>query len=226
MSRTSTTARRLAGAAALSAVLATSAAAGAQATPVHAPRHHCPPSACSAPAPRAVPTTKASTSTTSRTTTSRTTTTASRTTSTSSSTSTSTAATSSSSTSAVTYASTTSISTAGLSADAVKVLKAVNAQFPQITTIYGVRSGSDAEDHATGHALDLMIPNYGTAAGKALGNQVAAYLKAHQSELGVHYVIWSQHIWNVQRDAEGWRSMADRGSTTANHYDHVHVSVY
>jgi len=25
---------------------------------------------------------------------------------------------------------------------------------------------------------------------------------------------------------EGWRLMPDRGSTTANHYDHVHVSVY
>lgn len=146
-----------------------------------------------------------------------------------SSTSSSTAATSSSSTStttAVTYSSTTSISTAGLSANAVKVLKAVNAKFPQITSIGGVRSGSDAEDHATGHALDLMIPNYNTASGKALGNEVAAYLRAHQAELGVHYIIWSQHIWNVQRDAEGWRSMADRGSATANHYDHVHVSVY
>ncbi|MDQ1640746.1 MAG: hypothetical protein QOJ90_97, partial [Actinomycetota bacterium] len=28
------------------------------------------------------------------------------------------------------------------------------------------------------------------------------------------------------RSSEGWRPMADRGSTTANHYDHVHVSVY
>ncbi|MEP7157788.1 MAG: SH3 domain-containing protein, partial [Chloroflexota bacterium] len=37
---------------------------------------------------------------------------------------------------------------------------------------------------------------------------------------------WSQRIWSVQRSSEGWRPMADRGSTTANHYDHVHVSVY
>jgi hypothetical protein len=26
------------------------------------------------------------------------------------------------------------------------------------------------------------------------------------------------------RASEGWRYMEDRGSTTANHYDHVHVS--
>jgi hypothetical protein len=30
----------------------------------------------------------------------------------------------------------------------------------------------------------------------------------------------------VQRSAEGWRWMEDRGSTTANHYDHVHATVY
>jgi hypothetical protein len=30
----------------------------------------------------------------------------------------------------------------------------------------------------------------------------------------------------VERSSEGWRYMSDRGSTTANHYDHVHVSVF
>ena len=39
-------------------------------------------------------------------------------------------------------------------------------------------------------------------------------------------VLYSQKIWTVQRSSEGWRSFSDRGSTTANHYDHVHVSVY
>ena len=33
-----------------------------------------------------------------------------------------------------------------------------------------------------------------------------------------------QHIWSVERAGEGWRGMSDRGSTTANHYDHVHVT--
>ena len=51
-------------------------------------------------------------------------------------------------------------------------------------------------------------------------------MRAHASELGVSYVIWSQHIWSVERGSEGWRAMEDRGSTTANHYDHVHVSTY
>jgi hypothetical protein len=44
--------------------------------------------------------------------------------------------------------------------------------------------------------------------------------------MGVSQLIWQQHIWTVQRGSEGWRAMEDRGSTTANHYDHVHVTVY
>ena len=50
------------------------------------------------------------------------------------------------------------------------------------------------------------------------------FVRAHYSELGVSYVIYSQHIWSQERGGEGWRPTSDRGSTTANHYDHVHVS--
>ncbi len=39
-------------------------------------------------------------------------------------------------------------------------------------------------------------------------------------------MLWSRQIWTVQRNSEGWRAMKDRGSTTANHEDHVHVTVY
>jgi hypothetical protein len=75
-----------------------------------------------------------------------------------------------------------------------------------------------SEDHATGRAVDVMVTG-------ALGDEIAAYVRSNASSLGVHYVIWSQKIWNVQRSSEGWRPMADRGSATANHRDHVHVSV-
>lgn len=143
---------------------------------------------------------------------------------TTSSSSATTAAASTSST-AVNYASSTTVSTAGLSANAVKVIQAINGDFPEITSIGGLRSGSDAQDHGTGHAVDLMIPDYSTSEGKALGDEIAAYLQEHAEELGVKYAIWSQHIWSVQRSSEGWRAMSDRGGVTANHYDHVHVSV-
>ena len=56
--------------------------------------------------------------------------------------------------------------------------------------------------------------------------QVAEFLRANYSTFGINYVIHAQQIWSVDRSGEGWRYMEDRGSTTANHYDHVHVSVY
>ena len=39
-------------------------------------------------------------------------------------------------------------------------------------------------------------------------------------------VIHAQRIWTPDRAADGRRYLADRGSVTANHYDHVHVAVY
>jgi hypothetical protein len=71
-----------------------------------------------------------------------------------------------------------------------------------------------------------MIPNYTSAAGQALGYQVADWAKINARQLGVNYVIWHQHIWNIERDAEGWRYMADRGGDSANHINHVHITVY
>ena len=59
-----------------------------------------------------------------------------------------------------------------------------------------------------------------------LGTAIAEFLRAHASELHLFDVIWRQHIWTPVRASEGWRSMPSRGSATANHYDHVHVSVY
>jgi uncharacterized protein YgiM (DUF1202 family) len=113
----------------------------------------------------------------------------------------------------------------GLRPNAIKVHRAARAKFPQITTYYTVRPGIFT-DHSTGRALDLMIPNYSSASGKALGYQVAAWAKANARDLGINYVIWNQHIWNITRDSEGWRYMADRGGDSANHKNHVHITVF
>ena len=96
--------------------------------------------------------------------------------------------------------------------------RAVCALFPSVTG-WGGRTGSGGE-HSTGQALDIMIPN------SSVGQAIANYVRANYKALGVSEVIWAQHIWTVQRSSEGWRAMSDRGSTTANHYDHVHVTVY
>jgi uncharacterized protein YgiM (DUF1202 family) len=113
----------------------------------------------------------------------------------------------------------------GLKPNAIKVHRAVRVNFPQITSIGGVRRDA-LPDHPSGRALDLMIPSYKSASGKALGQKVALWAKANARSLGVEYVIWNQHIWNIKRDKEGWRYMANRGSDSANHKNHVHITVF
>ncbi|GAA1395076.1 SH3 domain-containing protein [Luteococcus peritonei] len=98
----------------------------------------------------------------------------------------------------------------------------VRANYPQIATMYGVRS-DPLPDHPSGHAVDIMLPNY--QANKALGWQIARHVQANAGRLGVKYIIFDQHIWSVARSSEGWRPMADRGSDNANHMNHVHVTV-
>ena len=106
---------------------------------------------------------------------------------------------------------------AGLVPNAVALYRAVCAAFPALTT-YG---GYDPHgEHADGHAIDFMISD------PSLGQAVADWVRANASALHVYDVIWSQHIWTPERASEGWRYMSDRGSPTANHYDHVHVAVY
>ncbi|MEU4604925.1 SH3 domain-containing protein [Kribbella sp. NPDC023972] len=107
----------------------------------------------------------------------------------------------------------------GLTQDAIRVHRAVCAKFPNITSYGGLRAGDSGSEHSTGRALDIMVSG-------SEGDEVAAWLKANYKKLGISELIWSQRIWTVQRSSEGWRAMEDRGGVTANHYDHVHVSVY
>lgn len=80
-------------------------------------------------------------------------------------------------------------------------------------TVLGVAGRSNASDHPTGRALDFMV-------NRATGDRLAACALRNREELGVSYVIWRQRI----DTGSGFRPMADRGSPTANHFDHVHVS--
>ena len=113
----------------------------------------------------------------------------------------------------------------GLKPNAIAVHRAMRARFPQISVYGGVRP-SVIPDHEQGRALDCMIPDYRSASGKALGDEAAAWAKANARSLGINYVIWNQHIWNITRDSEGWRYMADRGSDSANHLNHIHITVF
>jgi hypothetical protein len=106
----------------------------------------------------------------------------------------------------------------GLTPDAIRVHRAVCHRYPQFTSFLGLRSSSGY--HGEGRALDCMISD------STVGWAAARWLRANAKSLGVMEVIYQQQIWTVQRSSDGWRSMEDRGSPTANHMDHVHVSVY
>lgn len=107
----------------------------------------------------------------------------------------------------------------GLTPDATRVLRCAYAQWPELT-YYGVREDSMAY-HPSGRAVDIMVP--GNCA--PLGKTIAEWARSNAEKLGVVDVIWCQQIWSVQRSKEGWRDMTDRGGNTANHKDHVHVTV-
>jgi hypothetical protein len=99
---------------------------------------------------------------------------------------------------------------------AVKVYRAACAAFPELTT-YGGQDGHG--EHVNGQAIDFMIPS------SSVGQRLADYLYAHHAELDLFDIIWSQRIWTIERSGEGFRPMSDRGSPTANHFDHVHIMV-
>lgn len=107
------------------------------------------------------------------------------------------------------------LSESGMQPDTVKVFRAVCAKFPQVSS-YGAIAGRG--EHATGHALDIML-------GPDLGYDVADFLQANRAELGIEYLIYRQRIWRPAT-SNSWRGMSDRGSDTANHMDHVHVTTY
>jgi hypothetical protein len=119
---------------------------------------------------------------------------------------------------------------ARLKPDTLLVLRCVKQQFPKISKFYGYRAHDRYPDHPSGRAVDIMIssafPDFDSAEAVAYGAEIADWVKAHHAELGVQYIIYRQHIWNVQRASEGWRLMPDRGSPSANHMDHVHITTY
>lgn len=81
----------------------------------------------------------------------------------------------------------------------------------------------DGHDPSADLALDLPISAaYGQLPtdGNLFGDRLAAFAVDHMAQYRIEYVIFRQRI-NL---GSGWTAMADRGSITQNHFDHVHVS--
>ncbi len=104
----------------------------------------------------------------------------------------------------------------------------VDRRFGPFSAIGCYRPGSDGE-HPLGRACDFMLSTGGVmpaAASVQKGYDIAAWAQANASRLGIMYIIYRQRIWDVRMASSGWVPMENRGSITANHYDHVHVSVF
>ncbi|WP_369252940.1 hypothetical protein [Geodermatophilus amargosae] len=89
----------------------------------------------------------------------------------------------------------------------------------EVTQTFGVSTVLTRPGHSPTQQLaaDFMV-----YADSAKGNAVAQYVIDNAARLNVEYVIWQQRIYMI--GGSGWSAMEDRGSATANHMDHVHVS--
>lgn len=89
--------------------------------------------------------------------------------------------------------------------------------FIQAATGFGA-STYPGHDPSIGRAADIR-PN-----SSANHTRLANWLRANIGPLGIQYIVASAQIYNIARAKDGVRLMADRGSVTQNHQDHVHVS--
>jgi len=101
----------------------------------------------------------------------------------------------------------------GLQVRTILVERAVSAAFPEIHEMGGVRPDA-LRWHPEGLAVDVMIPNPGSAAGIALGNQVVAYALKNADRFGLQDAIWRGVYYTPG------------GSQTGGygHFDHVHLT--
>ncbi len=98
----------------------------------------------------------------------------------------------------------------------------------QMCTMNGVNSCGTYPGHSPDmqHAVDLMTQT-SASTNPAQGDEIATYLMNHAQELNIDYVIWDHQIWLANQPPKpisSWDNIPNRGSPTANHEDHVHIS--
>jgi hypothetical protein len=85
----------------------------------------------------------------------------------------------------------------GLTPNAWALADYIRNTYPAVQSIGGVRA-DPYPDHPSGRAIDIMV-----GGDTGLGNTIAADIRAQSGRFGVSYMLWQ----------------------TANHYDHIHVTV-
>ena len=101
----------------------------------------------------------------------------------------------------------------GLQVRTILAARSISATFPQIHEIGGVRP-DPLPWHPLGLALDVMIPDPGSAQGIALGDAIVAYVLQNANRFGIQDAIW-RGVYYTPNGAN---------SARVGHYDHVHVT--
>lgn len=73
--------------------------------------------------------------------------------------------------------------------------------------------------HATGRAIDLMVPMTGGDADNTRGDAVANWLVENAEYIGIQRVVWDRAFWN------GERGFGLLSSASLPHTDHLHVEL-
>ncbi len=110
----------------------------------------------------------------------------------------------------------------GLQVQTIRLKRAISARFPEIRDIGGWRKDS-MRWHPNGLAIDVIIPNWQTPAGRALGERIARFALENAVRFNVEHIIW-QRVYHPARGSS--QLMPDYGNPDANHYTHVHIATY
>ncbi|MEZ4459970.1 MAG: hypothetical protein R3E66_09610 [bacterium] len=75
--------------------------------------------------------------------------------------------------------------------------------------------------HASGRAIDLMVPVYGNDADNDKGDPIAHYLITNAQALGIEFIVWDKTSWGAHREAPKHRQYTG----PIPHIDHLHIEV-
>ena len=110
----------------------------------------------------------------------------------------------------------------GLQVQTIRLKRAISARFPEIKDIGGWRQ-DPMKWHPNGLAIDVIIPNWQTPAGRALGDRIARFALDNAKRFNLEHVIWQRTYHPASGSSQ---LMADYGDPDANHYTHVHIATY
>lgn len=111
----------------------------------------------------------------------------------------------------------------GLTPHATEMKRVISSMFG-VSDIGGYREPDGYNEHSTGNALDVMIPNSDSEQGKLLGDSITAWALKNAKAIGLTGAIWRQTSYGYGGSFDGTgKPMEDRGNPTANHFDHVHL---